>query len=154
MTQAKSVHSTPPTNTSLSRRNILGTIAAAGAAAAIPTAALTAVPAIDPMFELIEAHRTTHIAHMASLELQNRLERKHDSRADWVSEKPCHDESDAFDALIAAPATTRQGLVAKLVYLQDLASEFETEWMIDEQVYPLALIQSFAASLKNIGVQP
>jgi hypothetical protein len=40
MTQADSVHSTPPTNTSPTRRNILGTIAAAGAAAlTLPPAA-------------------------------------------------------------------------------------------------------------------
>jgi len=136
------------------RRRLLTVVAGGAVAAAIPTAILTAAPAVDPLFDLIEAHRKTHITHMAALELQNRLERRQDSRADWVATKPCHDEADAFAALIAAPAITPQGLLAKLAYLQHLASEFETEWMIDEQVYPLDLIQSFAASLKNIGVQP
>ncbi len=130
------------------RRRLLTVVAGGVVAAAIPTAILTAAPAADPLFDLIEAHRKTHITHMAA------LERRQDSRADWVATKPCHDEADAFAALIAAPAITPQGLLAKLAYLQHLASEFETEWMIDEQVYPLDLIQSFAASLKNIGVQP
>jgi hypothetical protein len=159
MTQAKSVHSTPRETASKinlpidqARRNLLSATVGAVALAIVP--ALPAAAAVDPVFELIAIHRKTHIAHMASLELQNRLERQHDSRADWVSTKPCHDEADAFEALIAAPAITPQGLLAKLAYLQELASEFETEWMIDELVYPLGLIQSFAASLKNIGVQP
>src|ERR1700720_2982856 len=138
MTQADRMHSMPPTNTPVdtTRRHFL-TVAAGGAASAIAAPALPAVSTVDPVFDLIEAHRQAHAAHMASLELQNRLERQHDSRADWVSTKPCHDEADAFEALIAAPAITPQGLLAKLAYLQELASEFETEWMIDELVYPL-----------------
>jgi hypothetical protein len=114
---------------------------------------LSTAAAIDPLFELIATHRTAHIAHMASLNLQARLERNHDDRADWVSEKPCHDENDAFEALYATPATTLQGLLAKLTYLQVLASEDETEWMINDRVPAAVLIQSFAASLDNIGVQ-
>jgi hypothetical protein len=134
------------------RRRLL-TVAAGGAvAAAVPSAALSA-PAIDPILGLIEAHRNAHAAHMAALELQNRLERKHGiGSSSWVSEKPCHDENDAFEALISTPATTLNGLFAKLSYLEDLGSEFETEWMVDERANPTALIQSFAASLKNIGV--
>jgi hypothetical protein len=49
MTQADSVHSTPPTNTSPTRRNILGTIAALPIAAAAPAAAAQTLDA-----ELIE----------------------------------------------------------------------------------------------------
>jgi hypothetical protein len=56
-------------------------------------------------------------------------------------------------ALVAAPATTMQGLSAKLAYFDELAGEFETEWMIRERAEAAVLIQSFAASLKNIGVQ-
>jgi hypothetical protein len=133
----------------LSRRLVLAGVAAVAAlpiASAAPTAA-------DPVFDLIDAHRKTHIAHMAALDLQADLEREGDSRADWVSEKPCHDEADAFAAFIVAPANSPQGLHAKLAYLQQLASEFETEWMIAELIHPLGLIESFAASLENIGVR-
>jgi hypothetical protein len=51
MTQADSVHSTPPTNTSPTRRNILGTIAAAGATA-LTLAPAAAAQTLDA--ELIE----------------------------------------------------------------------------------------------------
>jgi hypothetical protein len=42
MTQADRVHSTPPTNTSVTRRNVLGTVAVAAAALPIAAAAPTA----------------------------------------------------------------------------------------------------------------
>jgi hypothetical protein len=134
------------------RRNLLSATVGAAALAIVP--ALPGVAAVDPLFDLIAIHRKAHIAHMASLELQARFGRRYGiGRGDWISTKPCHHEDDAFEALIAAPAITPQGLLAKLAYLQELASEFETEWMIDDRIYPLGLIQSFAASLKNIGVQ-
>jgi hypothetical protein len=135
------------------RRHLL-TIAAGGAiAAAIPTAALMATPAIDPVFDLIEIHRKAHVAHMASLNLQSRFERRYGfGRGGWISKKPCHDEDDAFVAFVAAPATTLAGLLAKLGYFDELASEFETEWMVRERPCPSAVIQSFTVSLKNIGV--
>jgi hypothetical protein len=59
MTQADSVHSTPPTNTSRSRRAVLAGIASA---AALPIAAAspaipTARAATDPIFAAIDAFR-------------------------------------------------------------------------------------------------
>jgi hypothetical protein len=155
MTQADRVHSTPPTNTSSTRRNILGTIAAAGATALTLEPARAAAPAADPIYAAITVHRKAHIAHMASLELQSRFERRYGiGKGSWVSTEPCHDEDDAFMAFVAEPATTVQGLFAKLAYFDELAGEFETEWMIRERAEAAVLIQSFAASLKNIGVQP
>jgi len=155
MTQADRVFSTPPTNMPIdpNRRRFLSIAAGGAVAAAIPTATLAGIPAIDPMFDLIEAHRKAHAAHMASLELQNRFERRYGAgQGSWVSTKPCHDEDDAFVAFVAAPATTVPGLLAKLDYFEELASEDETEWMTRERAEPDVLIQSFAASLKNIGV--
>ena len=74
-------------------------------AAAIPTAALATAPAVDPIFNLIEAHRKAHAAHMASLELLNRFERRYGAgHGSWISTKPCHAEDDAFVAFVAAPA--------------------------------------------------
>jgi hypothetical protein len=163
MTQADSVHSTPPTNTSArhSRRSILGAIAGSAAAAGgiaglnpVIAAALPIDAATDSVFELIDTHRKAHAAHMASLELQNRFERRYGvGHGSWISTQPCHDEDDAFVAFVAAPATTVPGLLAKLDYFEELASEDETEWMTRERAEPDVLIQSFAASLKNIGVQ-
>jgi hypothetical protein len=106
MAEANSVHSTPPTNTSAidpTRRRFL-TVAAGGAvAAAIPTAALTTAPAIDPIYAVISVHRNSHIAHIASLELQTRFERRYGiGKGGWISTKPCHDEDDAFMALVAS----------------------------------------------------
>lgn len=46
-----------------------------------------------------------------------------------------------------------QGLLAKLAYFDELAGEFETEWMVHERAEAAVLIQSFAASLENIGVR-
>jgi hypothetical protein len=66
MTQADSVHSTPPTNTSVTRRSALATIAAATAAitatGASPTAATTAP---DPIFAAIDAFRQADAACVA-----------------------------------------------------------------------------------------
>jgi hypothetical protein len=157
MAKADSVHSTPPSNTSVTRRNIITGIATIGAAAVGLTVAPDAgpAPAIDPVFELIDAHRKAHAAHVASLELQSRLEEKHGiGKVSWISTKPCHEEDAAFVAFVAAPATTMPGLLAKLAYFDELADDFETEWMVHDRPECAALIQSFATSLKNIGVQP
>jgi len=103
----------------------------------------------------IDAHRKAHAAHMASLELQTRFERRYGSgQGSWISTKPCYDEDDAFEAFVAEPATTMPGLRAKMAYFEELASEFETEWMVYDRAACPALIESFAASLKNIGVLP
>ena len=59
-----------------------------------------------------------------------------------------------FVAFVAAAATTIPGLLAKLDYFAELASKFEPEWMVCERAECAVVIQSFAASLKNIGVQP
>ena len=86
------------------RRRFL-TVAAAGATALALPPSTAAAPAVDPIINLIEAHRKAHAAHMASLELQNRFERRYGAgQGSWVSTKPCHDEDDAFVAFVAAPA--------------------------------------------------
>jgi hypothetical protein len=135
------------------RRHLLTVVAGGAVAATIPTAALMAATAPDPMFDLIKAHRKAHAAHVASLNLQNRFERRFGiGEGNWISEKPCHQENDAFEELVATPATTLPGLVATLAYFEELASEFETQWMIDDRADASVVIQSFAGSLKNIGV--
>jgi hypothetical protein len=103
----------PPRDSS--RRGFLTMTAGGAVAAAIPTAVVAGIPtSVDPVFELIEIHRKAHIAHMAALQLQTRFERRYGiGGASWVSEKPCHDEDDAFTAFVAEPAATVQGLVRK-----------------------------------------
>jgi hypothetical protein len=134
----------------LSRRLMLGGLAILPAA--LP--AVVGIPATDPIYAAIAAHRKTHAAHMAALHLQTRFERRYGiGEGSWISTKPCHDEDDAFTAFVAEPATTVQGLVAKLAYFDELAGEFETEWMVYDRPEAAVLIQSFAASLRNIGVQ-
>jgi hypothetical protein len=132
------------------RRHLI-TAAAAGAACAIAAPALPAVSTIDPVFELIEAHRQAHAAHMASLKLQNRFECRYGGgHGSWISTKPCHDEDSAFTEMVAAPATTLPGLIAKLDYFQELSSEFETEWMVNDRADAGDLVRSFAESIANL----
>jgi hypothetical protein len=116
-------------------------------------ALLSVAPAIDPVRGLIEAHRNAHAAHLAAIEELARFEEAGDWDHDGITEKPCHSANEAFAALVAAPATTLPGLLAKLAYLQDLESKFETEWMINDRVGAAVFIQSFAASVKSIWGQ-
>jgi hypothetical protein len=166
MAKATRLHSTPPTSTSAihdpqsptnphSRRSVLGAIAAATAAGAT---ALTLAPArattpeADPIYAAIERHKAANAGHLAALEELNRLEKT--GLRDWgITEKPCHDENDAFDCLVKAAATTVPGIFAKLDYLREVAED--AAWMLDEREgTALNLIESFAASIKTIMVQP
>jgi len=66
MTQADRVFNTPPTNTSVTRRKILGTAAAAAAAlAATGASPMAAAPAPDPIYPAIEAFRRAHALFFA-----------------------------------------------------------------------------------------
>jgi hypothetical protein len=61
------------------------------------------------VFDLIDLHRKADAAHLAAIEEANRLERMRGvSWVDWgsITEKPCHDENDAFEVLVGAAATT------------------------------------------------
>ena len=155
MDQANRVHSTPPTNAPVdtTRRHFL-TVAAAGAASAIAAPALPAVSTIDPVFDLIEIHRKAEATHLAALAELNRLEKSGDHDSDWITEKPCHDEFEAFDTLLSAPATTLRGLEAKLAYLQDIAEQ--QAWMLnDRDDAAIRLLEGFAASVAALaGAQP
>jgi hypothetical protein len=66
MPKATRVHSTPPTNTSLTRRNMIGAIASVGAAAIATTAPATAgLAEPDPIYPAIEAHRKAYATMQA-----------------------------------------------------------------------------------------
>jgi hypothetical protein len=110
MQEADSVLSTPPINTSQSRRAVLAGI---GSAAVIPTtAALAATPTVDPIFAAIDAFRQADAAFVA-----------------WKGEGDIPDElgdrqSDAFDLVLRTRPTTLAGLVA----LTTLARE-QADWL-------------------------
>jgi len=168
MTQADRVLSTPPTNTPVdtTRRRFL-TVAAIGSmigagslafAAAAPNdvpKAVTVPPAAaiaghDPVFGLIETHRKADRDHEVALDEQERLERIGDhAAADLAGEASCHAAFKAFDALLAAAATTLPGLVAKLSYLQDIAHR--DAWMLtDRPDAAILLLVGFVASVANV----
>jgi len=175
MTQADSVLSTPPTNTSAidhpmmfpprdpTRRRFLAVAAVASVVSAGTLAAAAAmdpsVPAAvttprrstpDPVFGLIEAHRRASAAHGSALDEQARLEQIGDNAAAWlVSEAPCHAEFKAFDALLSAAATTVPGIVAQLAYLQEIA-EHDAWRFSDREDAATMLLEGFAASIANI----
>jgi hypothetical protein len=80
----------------------------------------------------------------------NRLENLHGE--DWSSttEKPCHDEDNAFEALLSVAAMSLPGLLAKLAYLRAIAEGREA-WMLDERDGGArVLLGSFAESIQNI----
>jgi hypothetical protein len=159
MTQADSVHSTPPTSTSAkqSRRSILATIAAGTVATLTSTIAEPANLPTDPIYAAIERHKAAAAAHLEAIEEQNRIQRIHGfGRGNWITEKPCRDENDAFGTLVGAVASTREGLLAKLQYLQDLSRNDEWGWVLDEREgTAVALIESFTVSFAAlIGAQP
>jgi hypothetical protein len=70
MAKATRVLSTPPTNTPIDtkRRNFLSIAAGAAVAAAIPTAALAAATAIDPIYAVIERHRKACREHNEAID--------------------------------------------------------------------------------------
>jgi hypothetical protein len=151
------VHSTPPTNTPIdtTRRRFL-TVAAGASVASVGTLAVAAMPAagsdsaacaVDPIDAAIERYKDASAAHTAALDELARLEKcDPDWDHGWITEQPCHDEFAAFDALLAAAATTLPGLLAKLAYLQDIAEH--NAWLFDNRQGATGLlIESFAASI-------
>jgi hypothetical protein len=127
MTQADSVHSTPPTNTSTTRRNILSTIAAAGATALTLTPARAAAPAPDPIYAAIERHKALTVPFDAAWDA-----RGHFNDSGECDEKPSDElrrlndaidaagppmEEAAYDLFNTVP-TTPAGIVAAIRVIQ------------------------------------
>jgi hypothetical protein len=106
-------------------------------------------PTSDPVFGLIEAHRKAEVRWVASIQELERLEKAGVNGSD-VDEQPCHDAYEAFDAVVIVGAITLPGLVAKLFYLQDIASR--EPWMLNDRPDgAILLLEGFAASLANIS---
>jgi hypothetical protein len=127
------------------RRHLLA-IAAAGAIALTVAPAWAAAPAVDPIYAAIERHKEAEAAHLAAIEELNRHQKIDRSTDCGITEKPCHDESFAFEILVGAAAAALPGLLAKLTYLQELAER--EEWMFDEREgTAIRLIESFVVSV-------
>jgi hypothetical protein len=128
MTQADSVHSTPPTNTSPTRRNILGTIAAAGATALTLKPARAAAPAPDPIYAAIERHKAACIPWDAAIDVRAEFpEGPHPMTDEQREQRDALDEAvdEARDplekagmALINATPTTPAGIVTAICCMQ------------------------------------
>ena len=128
MTKATRVYSTPPTNTSVTRRGVLGTIAAAtaGLTAAGPSPT-TAAPAVDPIYAAIELHRNLAKTFDAASKVRGRCkdfgtlteeEKAHVLKLnDAVDEAHLPLEAAAMDLFDTAP-TTRAGIITALFYMR------------------------------------
>jgi hypothetical protein len=131
MTQADSVHSTPPTSTSarLSRRSILGAIAgsaaAAGGIAGLTPVISSALPA-DPAFALIAAHRAAEVGLNEAVDVQSAAETKYGVRSaeTWEARDRCAAMCDEVNAiawkLATTPPTTLAGIAAVLRFANEV----------------------------------
>jgi hypothetical protein len=145
MTQADSVHSTPPTNTSPTRRNILGTIAGAGATALTLAPARAAASAADPIYAAIERHRAAATAWNVALETRPEFpeplttEQREQCRLFDDAEADARDAlSEAGHCLIETVPTTIAGITTAIAYIQRQMRDdgtfmpFDIEFQFDE----------------------
>jgi hypothetical protein len=152
MTKADSVLSTPRTTASKinppvdpTRRHLL-TVAAGGAvAAAIPTAALSAAPAVDPIHAAIKRHGDLAKIYDAACKLRGKCkdfgtlteaERAHVLKLnDALDEAHLPLEAAAVDLLNTAP-TTHAGIICALFYMRiqhrNDGEHMVQGWMEDE----------------------
>jgi hypothetical protein len=144
MTQADRVLSTPPTNSPIAqvdattRRRFLSQtagIAAGGAVLALATispAAAAAAPAgtLDPVFGLIQAHRSAQATYLVALAEQTRLEELDVPKAYLISDAPCGAQIDAFNDLVGTAPTTVAGLQAWASYLGEFMNA--EDWLFEE----------------------
>jgi hypothetical protein len=138
------------------RRHFLSQAAGVGAGATvlalatIPPASALAVPVspLDPVFGLIEAHRTAQAALLVALAEQNRLERIGDPTAYLVSDAEAEAQINAFVELIETAPPTLAGLQAWAAYLGEIMNA--EEWMFDEA--GPRLVATLVDALGNLAV--
>jgi hypothetical protein len=160
MTQADSVHSTPPTNTSLSRRAVLAGIAAAAAlpiAAAIPT---TEAATTDPAFVLIAEKLAADVAHDKAIDIQGEFEGRGDFSSDAVIEAQensaaaCHFANEVDWKLATTIPTTLAGVAAVLRFANEIEDD-GLEWPDTDAIGPegwhYQLRATMAAAVEALG---
>jgi hypothetical protein len=165
MAKATSVYSTPPTNTPISQVDATGAtsrrrflsqaagVAAGGTVLALATVSpqpAVAAPAgtLDPVFSLIEAHRTAYAAYLVALAEHTKLDRLGDPDAYLISEAPCDAQMDAFIDLIQTAPTTFAGLQAWAAYLDEI--RIVEGWMFEEAAQ--TLVVTLVEALGNLAV--
>jgi hypothetical protein len=138
MTKADSVHSTPRKTApkmnlpvDRTRRHFLTVAAAGAAAAAIPTAALTAAP--DPAFALIAEKRAADIAHGNAIDAQAEADGRYgdDSEQAWDAAEACEEACDrAMDVAwqLARTAPTTLAGVAVILRFANQHEDAAFEW--------------------------
>jgi hypothetical protein len=149
MAQATSVHSTPPTNTSASRRRFLSVAATlAAGSAALALAIPPAVAAADPVYALIETHKAMTAAPIATLDEKGRLEDA-DLPFDESLADAAHDAEDAaLTELVEAIPTTLGGVIASMNYITE-AAHLDHYRYSEEELGPL--IANLCEALKSLS---
>jgi hypothetical protein len=167
MTQADSVLSTPPTNTSVhnpSRRGFLAQAVAAAAGGAalgatlpLPVSAQSPRQVGDPIYAIIERHRKLSDRYDAAVGISASLEAGPDfEAADEISGAACTDLINHADILVRSEPTTLAGVVALLRYVATL-EEWEaprdfTPFEVDgEPGWVKTLCTTVANALDRIG---
>ena len=130
MAKANRVISTPPTNTSLTRRKILGTIAAAATAVAAKPAVAAGIGPIapDPIYAAIKGHKAACVPWDAAIEVWAAFPEPAGPMTDddWEQRDTLDDAvDDARDALeetgadlVNTAPTTLAGIVTAIRYMQ------------------------------------
>jgi hypothetical protein len=155
MTQADSVHSTPPTNTSATnpvdptRRGFItlaagASIISVGSLAAVAMPIAAAAPAAeaataDPAFALIAEKLAADVAHGEAIDAQDDADVEHgfDSQAAWDAnercEAACHAVKRVDWRLATTPPTTLAGVTAVLRFANEI-EDGGMEWPATDTV--------------------
>jgi hypothetical protein len=162
MTRADSVLSTPPTNTTTTRRSFLSRTARGAAGSAVlalatipPASAISAQTGLaaspDPVFALIADHKKIQ-AEVDAIEAELiqglALGTPQPDDYDPIAE-PASVEMDLFLELIEAVPTTVAGAVALVIYLDHVNKK--DPWKFEDN-YATPLIGTLATAFKRIGV--
>jgi hypothetical protein len=142
MTQADSVLSTPPTNTSPTRRNILSTIAAGGAVAALAISSSRAAPGPDPIFAAIEAFGRAEVEFYAD---------RNGDIPDEVGDR----WSQAVDVVISTQPTTPAGLGALTSFARNMverAHSGDASFSVRQKLLVMAAIDDATRGMS--GLEP
>src|SRR5258708_19145878 len=125
-----------------------GTILALAAFPPVPTTAAPA-GALDPVFGLIEAHRTAQAAHLVALAEQNRLEQIGDPAAYLISDAEAAAQIDALNDLLETAPTTLAGLQAWAAYLGGIMNV--GDWMFEAGPTLVATLDEAPGNIEASG---
>jgi hypothetical protein len=159
MTQADSVHSTPPINSPISqvdatsRRRFLSNaagIAAGGTALALAIPPVPAAAAFDPVFDLIAAHRAVDATvHAIEAETRRQSDLGIYVETDENDIAPSSGaEMRLFLELLEVVPTTLAGVVALVAYLDEINKQ--DPWKFQDN-YATPLIGNLAVAFSRIG---